>query len=276
MRPFERLRYLARMAGEDEATLLEEAADCLAGFADDPMGVVVACRRLLAYHPSVPSLWWLCARVLGAPDAAEGAWSAWRDWHADPTRGRLAGALPFPHERPVAALGWPDVVREGLEERVDLELLAVRSRYDDPSLSLRIRASVQPVRVVDEVELAALAPSHLLVSPIVTGGGTVLVNRGTDRIVETAREVGAVIWLVVPRGVALPARLLEGMRRAAAEGAARLPGADDWMRDDTRLDAEEWRGPVFDAVIGPDGVGDQSTLAYRADCAPAPELLRLG
>jgi len=128
MRPFERLRYLARASGEDAETLLEEAADCLAGFADDPMGVVIACRRLLAYHPTVTPLWWLCAQLLGAPDPAEGAWAAWREWRHDATPARLAGALPFPHERPVAVVGWPDVVRDGLAERVDLELLAVRNR----------------------------------------------------------------------------------------------------------------------------------------------------
>ena len=102
VRPFERLRYLARASGEDAETLLEEAADCLAGFGDDPMGVVIACRRLLAYHPTVTPLWWLCAQLLAAPDPAEGAWAAWREWRHDTTPARLAGALPFPHERPVA------------------------------------------------------------------------------------------------------------------------------------------------------------------------------
>ena len=52
MRPFERLRYLARASGEDAETLLEEAADCLAGFADDPMGVVIACRQGLRWPRS--------------------------------------------------------------------------------------------------------------------------------------------------------------------------------------------------------------------------------
>ena len=132
MQPFERLRYLARWSdADDDAVLLEEAADCLAGFADDPFGIVIACRRLLAYHPSVAPLWWLCAHVLSAVDAREGAWAAWRAYRSDSTPLRLAGALPFPHESPVAVVGWPDVVRDGLAERIDLELLAVRSGRAD-------------------------------------------------------------------------------------------------------------------------------------------------
>ena len=265
MRPFERLRYLARASGEDAETLVEEAADCLAGFGDDPMGVVIACRRLLAYHPTVTQLWWLCAQLLAAPDPAEGAWAAWRQWRSDTTPARLAGALPFPPEQPVAVLGWPDVVREGLAERIDLELLAVRNRYDDSLLSRRLRISVQSVRVIDEMEISVLEPSHLLVAPVATGGGTILVAPGTEAIVATARDAGAAIWLVVPLALALPARLLEAMDRAA------------WTElDEDELPYVEWTGPSFDAVIGPEGIGEQSILKHRADCAPAPELLRLG
>jgi len=265
VRPFERLRYLARASGEDAETLLEEAADCLAGFADDPMGVVIACRRLLAYHPTVTPLWWLCAQLLAAPDPAEGAWAAWREWRSDTTPSRLAGALPFPHEQPVAVVGWPDVVRDGLAERVDLELLAVRNRYDDSLLSRRLRVSVQAVRVVDETELGVLEPSHLLVTPVATGGGRILVAPGTESIVATAREGGAAVWLVVPLGLALPARLLEAQERAARTEL-----------DEDDLPYVEWTGPPFDAVIGPEGSTDASALRHRADCAPAPELLRLG
>ena len=49
MLPFERLRYLARYAGDDR-TLVEEAADYLADFDDNPAQLVLMCRRLLAHH----------------------------------------------------------------------------------------------------------------------------------------------------------------------------------------------------------------------------------
>ena len=73
------------------------------------------------------------------------------------------------------------------------------------------------------------------------------------------------MWLVVPLGLALPGRLLEAMERAARTEL-----------DEDDLPYVEWTGPRFDTVIGPDGASDPSILDHRADCAPAPELLRLG
>ena len=264
MQPFERLRYLARWTDDDDVALLEESADCLAGFADDPFGVVVACRRLLAYHPTVAPLWWLCARVLGAPDAHEGAWGAWRDYRSDLTPSRLAGALPFPHESPVAVVGWPDVVRDGLAERIDLELLAVRSGRRDSQLSRRLRVSVQSVRVIDEAELLVLEPSHIIAAPVVCGEGRVFVTPGTAELVEAARSVGSKAWLVVPRGIALPGRMVDALDRAAR---AEL-GDDD-------LPHVECAPSLFDMVVGPEGLEGIGVLNHRADCPPAPELLRV-
>ena len=68
---------------------------------------------------------------------------------------------------------------------------------------------------------------------------------------------------MVPRGVALPARLLESWVRAVA-------GAHGG-----EVPYDEVAGPTFDALIGPDGLDAVGALAHRADCAPAPELLRL-
>ncbi len=262
MQPFEFLRHLARRTDDDDNTLLEDSADCLAGFADDPFGVVIACRRLLAYHPTVAPLWWLCARVLSAPDAHEGAWGAWREYRADPTGSRLAGALPFPHEVPVAVVGWPDIVRDGLAERIDLELLAVRSGRADAHLSRRLRTSVQSVRVIDQAELLVLEPTHLLVAPVVCGAGRVLVAPGTEPLIDAARAVGAKVWLVVPRGFALPARMLEALERAATP-AETAPAYD------------ECSPRSFDMMVGPDGLEGIGVLDRRADCPPAPELLRI-
>lgn len=284
MQPFERLRYLARWSdADDDAALLEEAADCLAGFADDPFGIVIACRRLLAYHPSVAPLWWLCAHVLSAVDAREGAWAAWRAYRSDSTPLRLAGALPFPHESPVAVVGWPDIARDGLAERIDLELLAVRSGRADTHLSRRLRRSVQQVRVIDETELMVLAPTHLLVAPVACGGGRVLVAPGTGALVTAGRSAGAAVWLVVPKGFALPARMLEALERSTVESrreAGPYPSSDAIAtgRGDDGVDElpyEEIALDQIDLAIGPNGADAPRSLRHRADCAPAPELLRI-
>jgi hypothetical protein len=167
VQPFERLRRLARDPGPagDEADqwFVAEAADCLAGFADDPAGLVVACRRLLAHHPTAGVLWWLCSRVLTAPDAADAAWEAARRLDEDRTAERLRDWLPFPHDETIAVLEWPPVTGAALGERTDLDLAVAPRRSGGGRLGSRLRIAGANARLVPEPELMALAPSHLLV-----------------------------------------------------------------------------------------------------------------
>src|SRR5215203_3170600 len=113
MLPFERLRSLARYSGDDRM-LVDEAADCLADFDDDPAQLVLVCRRLLAHHPANGPLWWLCSRVVGAADPAAAAHGAQRVAEQDGTADRLAASLPFPHDPPIAVLGWPEATGAAL------------------------------------------------------------------------------------------------------------------------------------------------------------------
>ncbi len=94
MHPIERLRYVARASGADQGMLVRETAHALAAFADDPPGLVAACRRIVDRHPTSAPLWWLCARVLTSPDGQREAWQAVEDIEDDPTAGELAHALP--------------------------------------------------------------------------------------------------------------------------------------------------------------------------------------
>jgi hypothetical protein len=259
VQPFERLRYLARWSDDDGPELLSEAADCLAAFGGDPAGLVVACRRLLAHHPSSAPLWWLCSQVLAAPDAMDAAWSAWNAYTDDETPGRLAAALPFPHDEPVAVLGWPEVVGDALGERPDLDVVVVRSRAGAEKLSRRLRRAEQPIRVVAEPELLALEPSHLLLEASAAGGGRALVPSGAVDLAAAVRSHGAKVWLAAGLGRVLPERLFESLLRAVGEdGTRELMGAD-----------------AADRVVGPTGVDTPPSLARRMDCSVAPELLRL-
>jgi hypothetical protein len=262
VQPFERLRYIARWGDDDGIEMLSEAADCLASFEDDLAGLVVACRRLLAHHPSNGALWWLCSRVLTAADPDHAAWDAWQLLRDDRTATRLAESLPFPHDEPVAVVGWPDTAGAALVDRPDLDVVVVRRRRDDGRVARRLRADAGAIRVVAEPELLALAPSHLLVEAAAAGPQHALVSPGTVELVEAVRQHGTKVWLVVAAGRALPERLLDAMERAvgAADGAPldRLPHAD------------------VDRAAGPLGVDRPIVVARRADCPVAPELLRLG
>ena len=81
--------------------------------------------------PCSGALWWLCARVLTASDPADAAWEAWQLVNEDGTTDRLSRLLPFPHDEPIAVLGWPDLAGAALAERPDLDVVAIRRRSGD-------------------------------------------------------------------------------------------------------------------------------------------------
>ena len=263
MQPFERLRYLARWSDEDDTALVSEAADCLAGFADDPAGLVVACRRLLSHHPAAGALWWLCARVLAAPDPADAAWEAWQLVNDDRTSDRLAGLLPFPHDDPVAVLGWPDLAGAALAERPDLDVVAIRRRRGDDHRRARLARREASIRIVSDVDAAALEPSHLLVEAMATGPRRAAVAGGAADLLDTLAETGTVVWLVAGVGRVLPERLFAALQSEVERDGDEHTAVD--LVDVTR----------FARIAGPTGLDVPDALLRRVDCPVAPELLRL-
>src|SRR5438105_4963027 len=106
MHPIERLRYVARAAGADPSVLVRETAEALAAVAaDDPMGLVPACRRLIDRHITAAPMWWLVARVLTASDPIAEAWLAAEQIDTDPTAGVVTRELP--DDATVTIVGWP-------------------------------------------------------------------------------------------------------------------------------------------------------------------------
>ena len=266
MQPFERLRRLARDPGPagDEADqwFVAEAADCLAGFADDPAGLVVACRRLLAHHPTAGVLWWLCSHVLTAPDAAEAAWEASRRLDGDRTAERLRDWLPFPHDETIAVLEWPPVIGAALSERTDLDLAVVPRRDGDGRLRSRLRIAGANARLVREHELTGSEPSHLLVEAHAASPTDAVVPAGALDLARELAARGATVVLVSGLGRVLPERLMTALRRGVDPTDPHSP----------------WELLPLDAVqrvATPVGLRDPADLARQVDCPIAPELLRL-
>jgi len=257
MLPFERLRALARYGGDDSELVLE-AADCLGDFGPDPTQLVTVCRRLLAHHPACGPLWWLCARVVAAPDPAPAAREARDRLVRDRTADRLASLLPFPHDEPVAVLGWPEIAGAALGERPDLDVVVVRG--DDTAARLRARRDeARRVRVVDTTEVMAVAPGHLLVEVHAADSTTALVPTGTEDLLWALPS--AELWLVAGVGRLLPDRLF-------AVARAEVERADDPVAETLEL-ARARR------IAGPGGLDSPERFVARLDCPVAPELLRL-
>ena len=255
MLPFERLRALARSGGDDSSVVIE-AADCLVDFAPDPTQLVTVCRRLLAHHPACGPLWWLCAHVVASADPADAARDARRRIETDRTATRLASLLPFPHDEPVAVLGWPEIAGSALADRPDLDVVAIRQRSG--SFATRLRRIEQTVRVVDEVEVAALGPTHLLIEVAATSPTTALVPEGTADLLWSLAQ--AELWLVAGTGRLLPQRLFDVLHA-------------ETTRQDAPLESLEVSRAA--RVAGPAGLDAPDRLVHRVDCPVAPELLRL-
>jgi hypothetical protein len=266
VQPFERLRYLARWAG-DEDGLVSEAADCLAAFADDPAGLVVACRRLLAHHVTSGPLWWLCARVLCASDAADAAWEAVQLLEEDRTAARLADALPFPHDLPIAVIGWGETIGDALTTRPDLDVLAVRLP-GARRVAAQVRRAARPVRLVSDIEANALGVTHVLVEAAALGANSAMVPSGTESLVSALGETRAQVWLVAGLGRALPDRLFDALQ-------TRMQAHDD-STVSTNDEVDVMSLDRVDTVVGPSGLEAPGVAARRADCPIAPELLRAG
>jgi hypothetical protein len=260
VQPFERLRAIARHGGDDRL-LVAEAADCFAEFDDDPAALVVTCRRLLHHHPERAPLWWLCAKVLAAPEPSDAAWDAEALMRDDPTPDRLAALLPFPADHPVAVLGWPELSGAALALRPDLEALAVRTNRGDERWHARLARSDAGARPVDLVEARVLEPSHLLVEVVGASPTQVMLPEGTSIALAELSRPGLIVWLVAGVGRVLPARLFEAMLRT--------------LGDPEDHDLEQLDVQVADRIAGPTGLVRPEQLLRRVDCPVAPELLRL-
>ena len=169
--PIERLRYVARASGADQAVLVRETAQALAAFRDDPSGLVAACRRIVDRHPTSAPLWWLCARVLTSPDGQREAWAAVDEIEEDRTSAELAFALP--EEGTACVIGWPELVGEALPPRGDVEVLAVDALGEGSGLVRRlVQAGIDAVDVPTSGLGAAVLSSDVLLLEAVAVGPT--------------------------------------------------------------------------------------------------------
>ncbi|MDZ4826232.1 MAG: hypothetical protein SGJ13_07170 [Actinomycetota bacterium] len=253
--PAERLRAIARRSVSDD-DLAIEAADALAGFAVEPAHLVVACRRVLAHRRRHGTLWWLCARILAAPDPVAAAREATAMLGADRTASRIAATLPLLDEdEVVAVVGWPPAVDEALAERQDVAAVSVRVDGVDPTSAQRYRRSERAVRIVDQWDPILERIRVLFVAADAVGPDHAVVPEGTGAVVDAFGRVARETWLVGGVGRVLPGRLFEALAVAAP-------------------DAEMLSLQRVDRLAGTRGVEPPTEAAKRADCPVAPELLR--
>ena len=257
----ERLRMVARASGEDPGMLAREAAAALAGCADDPRALVMACRRLVDRQPTSGPLWWLAARVVASADPETAAWRSAETLRSDPTPGVVAASLP--DDATVAVLGWPEQVTDALRRRGDARVLVVDTLGDGSPLVATLERAGSEAALVPEAGIGAAvtASSLLLLDASAMGPGGFLAVAGSHAAAAVAYTEQIPVWVVAGAGRVLPERLW-----AAMVGAVTAVG-DPW-------DAEWEVVPLAlaTAVLGPGGPEAPADALARADCPDAPEL----
>lgn len=262
MHPIERLRYVARAGGADPVPLVTEAAHALGAFDGDPAGLVAAARRLVALHPTVGQMWWMCSRVLVGSHPRTEARAASGELEGDPTAPLLAGALP--DEARVLIVGWPPTVVPALARRGDVLVLAADdgTRVDVGRLLSRVDVTVLDVPGEGVGEAAATADVVLL-EAVALGPDAALTAPGSRAAAAVARAAGRAVWLVAPVGTVLPGAVFT----ACAEAV--IDAEEPWESGHDRVPLA-----LVDRVVGPSGVVDVAVAIATAVGPVAPELLR--
>lgn len=261
MHPMERLRMVARAAGEDPGLVAREAAAALAGCADDPRALVMACRRLVDRQAASGPLWWLAARVVASPDPETEAWRSAEALRVDATPAVLAASLP--DDATVTVLGWPEQVTEALRRRGDTRVLVVDALGDGSPLVAALDRVGSDASLVPEAGMgAAVAASSLvLLDASAVGPGGFLAVAGSRAAAAVAYTEEIPVWVVAGVGRVLPQRLWGAM--VDAVGAVGDPWDADWELVPLELAT---------AVVGPGGPQTPDSALARADCPDAPEL----
>lgn len=252
---------VARAAGEDPGMVAREAAAALAGCADDPRALVMACRRLVDRQATSGPLWWLAARVVASPDPEHEAWRSAEALRDDPTPAVVAASLP--DDAVLTVLGWPEQVTSALRRRGDARVLVVDALGDGSALVATLdRAGSEAALVPESGVGAAVGVSSLvLLDASAVGPGGFLGVAGSRAAAAVAYTEEIPVWVVAGVGRMLPERLWGAMVEAVT--AVGAPWDADWEVVPLEL---------VTAVVGPDGPQVPADALARVDCPDAPEL----
>jgi hypothetical protein len=143
-------------------------------------------------------------------------------------------------------------------------VIAIRRRSGDDHRRARLARREAPVRIVSEVDAAALQPSHLLVEALAASPSSSVVPEGASDLLATLAANRAVGWLVAGVGRVLPERMFAAVR------------AELERDQNEHAPMELVEVSRFARVAGPRGLEAPDALLRRVDCPVAPELLRLG
>jgi hypothetical protein len=195
--------------------------------------------------------------VLGALDP----FAAMRDCEAeiknDPTIKSLRDAVL--QDAVVCVVGWPTTVLNALASRGDVKLFVVESNGDGDAAVERLTSMDVEATLVQFEELSRAVSSCdvLIVEALAAGPTEVLCSSGSHAVAALGYVTQKPVWLVAACGTRLPAPLWSAMTSGDAVSEVDLLPAS-----------------LFSRVISKDGISDDLSQPFVAECPPTTELLR--
>lgn len=274
----ERLRYVARAGDVPVVPLVRESAAALVTMADDPMGLLTSCRRLVDRRPGCAPLVWLAARMLTGADPRSEARDAVAEIEADPTGHELDHVLG--HGWTVAALGDSDIVGPVLRSRPDLQIVPADPGGLGPGAAADDLDGLGPGAAADDSDgyplsdgaadpdrLAANAGAAdvVVLESDCVGPTAALVPPGAVEAADRARASAVPVWLVAGVGRVLPERMWDLAVTGFGDDGPASGGCE--LLDLDRL---------VTRMVTPVGLRAPDRARSRIDCPTAPELFRTG
>lgn len=274
----ERLRYVARAGDVPVVPLVRESAAALVTMADDPMGLLTSCRRLVDRRPGCAPLVWLAARMLTGADPRSEARDAVAEIEADPTGHELDHVLG--HGWTVAALGDSDIVGPVLRSRPDLQIVPADPGGLGPGAAADDLDGLGPDAAADDSDGYPLSdgvadPDRLtanadaadvvVLESDCVGPSAALVGPGAVEAADRARASAVPVWLVAGVGRVLPERMWD-LSMAGLGGDGLASGGCELLDLDR----------LVTRMVTPVGLRAPDRARSRIDCPTAPELFRTG
>jgi hypothetical protein len=195
--------------------------------------------------------------VLGALDPFAAMRDCEEEIKNDPTIKILRDAVP--QDAVVCVVGWPTTVLNALASRGDVKLFVVESNGDGDAAVERLTSMDVEATLVQFEELSRVVSSCdiLIVESLAAGPTDVLCSPGSHAVAALGYCLQKPVWLVMACGTRLPAPLWSAMISGDAVNEIDLLSSN-----------------LFSRVISKDGISDDLSQPFIAECPPTTELLR--
>jgi hypothetical protein len=195
--------------------------------------------------------------VLGALDPFVAMRNCEEEIKNDSTIKSLRDAVP--QDAAVCVVGWPTTVLNALASRGDLKLFVIESNGDGDAAVERLTSMDVDATLVQFEEVSRVVSSCdvLIIEALAAGPTEVLCSSGSHAVAALGYVTQKPVWLVAACGTRLPGPLWSAMTSGDAVNEVDLVTLS-----------------LFSRVISKDGISDDLSQPFVAECPPTTELLR--